>query len=306
MAPVISRCTEVQEMDGKGKGTLATKAIKACDIVMAETPLVRTAMSNTEAPDFEARVGAHMETLAKADLEAFMGLVCPFPEIAPHRIWQVNHFTVDGEDTVYETISRINHSCIPNCAHAFDQATQKGQIRALRDIAVGEEITITYCDLLMPASQRKAHLSYYYKFDCACDACLTPGDLSDTRRAKLSDCLYMMSPLVDKFRAVQNNGETSPQKVKEAVEARKIGIREAGMILRLVDSEGLAGVSDRVHHACDAATFLLIGHPDYQKRWADECVRRLALGGCEAEVQEMQECLNCAMKSPLQSMPLIP
>lgn len=298
--------TEVQDMVGKGKGTVATRAITASELVMEEEPLVKAPMPNTEDPHFAARVAAHMKTVDKAVLDAFMDLVCPFPETTSHGIWQVNHFNVDGNDIVYRNISRINHSCTPNCAHAFDRTTQKGQIRALRDIPAGQEITITYCDLLASSSQRKHHLNYYYKFPCACDACLNPGDLSDTRRAKLSDCLHMMNPLVDKFRNVHHNGQTSDQALREAVEARQIGVKMAGMIIRLVDSEGLVAVSDRVHHACDAATFLLIGHPTYQKRWADECVRRLGLGGCASEVEEMRECLESAMKTPLLLMPAIP
>lgn len=60
----------------------------------------------------------------------------------------------------------INHSCAPN-AFLF---VEDGHIiaRSLRQIPIGEEITISYGDPMLPLKSRREYLKAEYFFHCFC------------------------------------------------------------------------------------------------------------------------------------------
>ncbi|RKP34342.1 hypothetical protein BJ085DRAFT_13641, partial [Dimargaris cristalligena] len=62
-----------------------------------------------------------------------------------------------------------NHDCNPNCAYFFIR--RRAQLRALRPIAKGEEITISYVDPVDPTNWRQEKLLTNYYFDCRCKLC---------------------------------------------------------------------------------------------------------------------------------------
>ena len=94
------------------------------------------------------------------------------------------HIFADGYEgaIVYDIVSRLNHSCAPNLAstgargiHGFADAT--AEVAALRDVAEGEELFISYLtedDLEKPTSVRRALLQSKYNFLCGCGRC-EPG-----------------------------------------------------------------------------------------------------------------------------------
>ncbi|KAL1755487.1 hypothetical protein FB107DRAFT_290823 [Schizophyllum commune] len=93
-----------------------------------------------------------------------------------------------GEDGYYsatfDALSRMNNSCRPNALFSWDTRTFSGSLRALREIAPDEEITVAYCgDIEIPLNERKAFLSSY-GFECACPAC-SAGDVADERCAQI-------------------------------------------------------------------------------------------------------------------------
>lgn len=63
-----------------------------------------------------------------------------------------------------------NHSCIPNCC-VENGADACITLRAERDIAPGEELTITYVPLSLPQSRRQELLNNY-RFVCDCSRCI--------------------------------------------------------------------------------------------------------------------------------------
>ena len=44
------------------------------------------------------------------------------------------------------TVSRMNHDCRPNADYHFDPTTMTQYVHAIRPIAKGEEITISYIE----------------------------------------------------------------------------------------------------------------------------------------------------------------
>lgn len=70
----------------------------------------------------------------------------------------------------------INHSCNPNCVSIFINSSQ--YIKAIREISPGEEVTIAYCDIMQPKSERRAFLYSLFNFECHCARCESE-DLGD-------------------------------------------------------------------------------------------------------------------------------
>lgn len=99
-----------------------------------------------------------------------------------------------------EMVSRINHSCVPNSQfHYSDYA----YVYALKDIAAGEEIQISYASAIMERNTRRARLSQRYGFDCECPACdldTAFGRESESRRerlCKLQNDIYALEKVED-------------------------------------------------------------------------------------------------------------
>jgi len=76
-------------------------------------------------------------------------------------------------------------SCCSNAAFTFHLASLSYEVRALRDIVAGEEITISYVEKLSSAAERQKELTWY-DFICKCPACLDPVT-SDRIRVPLWD-----------------------------------------------------------------------------------------------------------------------
>ncbi|RMX65130.1 hypothetical protein DD238_007585 [Peronospora effusa] len=68
----------------------------------------------------------------------------------------------------------INHSCNPNCIVTFVPKTLDMEIRAMKPIKSGEEITQTYVDIALPRRMRQQRLQRKYHFCCECTRCLQP------------------------------------------------------------------------------------------------------------------------------------
>jgi len=72
---------------------------------------------------------------------------------------------------VYLVPSLFNHSCEPSVDVAFPGGTAAMELRARRDVAAGEELTISYLDSALPRAQRQEHLLKGYGFECRCPLC---------------------------------------------------------------------------------------------------------------------------------------
>jgi hypothetical protein len=72
---------------------------------------------------------------------------------------------------IYPLGSFFNHSCDFN-----SEAIREGRVlvfRAVKDIAEGEEISISYIDATLPFQKRYSQLQQEYYFECGCPRCIT-------------------------------------------------------------------------------------------------------------------------------------
>jgi hypothetical protein len=76
-----------------------------------------------------------------------------------------------------------NHDCTPS---AVANVTADGAVtvRALRDIAEGEEVTISYVDARKSVDERRKTLALHYGFECKCARCVDENHAELKARAK--------------------------------------------------------------------------------------------------------------------------
>ena len=98
-------------------------------------------------------------------------------------IWNTNNFALGRSDSkskngVFPNLSRFNHSCVPSAEFRWHEKMYRQEIRAIRDIDPGEEITLCYFTVeVMEKSRidRQKYLEDHYGFRCDCQACSLEG-----------------------------------------------------------------------------------------------------------------------------------
>ena len=88
-----------------------------------------------------------------------------------------------GHTSIYPFSRLAEHHCRPNCSFSFldhpdDQWASRVQYRALRPIAAGEHISISYVTGYQCTADRRASLSSQYGFFCCCTQCVSEPDLA--------------------------------------------------------------------------------------------------------------------------------
>lgn len=204
---------EVRKLEGKGFGLVATTVIPAGTRIICEKPLLRIpgehfflawgSYSRLDKGQKETFDNLHsyvedrdqMENLSRMYLihSGSNMLESQIDEVVDEQvrvmsIFSVNNFNSPGGLAVYPTAARINHSCVPNTFHGFNPNLKRFTVHAVRDIAPGEEITISYMGspaTFLVRSQRVEHLRTHYGFTCTCPSCSDKTKVSDWRREQL-------------------------------------------------------------------------------------------------------------------------
>jgi hypothetical protein len=201
----LSKLYDIKHAAGKGFGVFANQDIKRGTRIMSEQPLltvppqtdVPTAFSELSRHDQGLFLSVHCRQYNAGDMDSLTALrekpiegldMLTFPVelqakvIAIHR----TNFITAGEKTVVcVKVSRLNHSCLPNAHHQWNENIGAVTVHAMKDIATGEEVVITYVPLCLDRATRTARLGF--KCICAaCDASTAFGEASEMRRKILS------------------------------------------------------------------------------------------------------------------------
>ncbi|KAM0736515.1 SET domain-containing protein SmydA-8, isoform A [Formica fusca] len=97
---------------------------------------------------------------------------------------------------VYPIGAFQNHCCVPNTRHHFDDH-QRLYVSASLPIAAGEELTMSYTDLLWDTSSRRQFLRVTKRFSCNCSRCSDPSEFGSYLGALLcakDDCSGYLLP----------------------------------------------------------------------------------------------------------------
>lgn len=166
---------------GKGKGLLANQSISPGTCILSEPPLFTTANVNTsETP--ERALAAILKSLPKESQRAFLSLHNNNPGKEPlSNIVRSNAYPLGPAADVggvFPQIARINHSCRSNAQQAWNERLGRETVYAVRPIAEGEEITVSY-HVGGTSSARRGQLKQFFGFDCMCEICaLPPAELA--------------------------------------------------------------------------------------------------------------------------------
>ncbi|KAI1331456.1 hypothetical protein F5Y16DRAFT_422983 [Xylariaceae sp. FL0255] len=233
-----------------GLGMVATRTIPRGSLLVSERPIFTIASQEAISVGWPFHVLENFEAMTKADQEKYLALKGDhhllsqidifFLERAQKSddknadvcaIFLTNHTGMNEDGfAVYHLFSRINHSCSPNAASVYHQNSGQMRVYALKDLAEGDEVLISYgIDLLQPHEQRSALL----KFDCKCPVCKLPDHQdSDSRRWRI--------------KGVQNGcvkfitGQAPPDHLIPVADVSE-GLQLAKENVKLFTTEGLIG-----------------------------------------------------------------
>ena len=163
---VVGTAYKVMEIDGKGRGLVATRNLEVGELVVSEKMFLKL----SSGAEYDVSSFCHLDNEV---WEKLMDLSFPSrfkdSEASPDEILQMKFLTncisLDNEESaadsaVFETISLINHSCIPNVAWFTEEEDKtRKEVRVCREIQEGEEILASYISLAeLPLMQQRMDL----------------------------------------------------------------------------------------------------------------------------------------------------
>jgi len=92
-------------------------------------------------------------------------------------IFDTNAFMLVNDDSIWERLgiclpaTRMNHSCLPNSFHYWNEKLGQHVVHVIKDVSAGEELTIAYVQPVQARTARRGQLRAKYGFDCGCAAC---------------------------------------------------------------------------------------------------------------------------------------
>src|SRR4051794_35116623 len=130
----------ITDIEGKGKGMLATREIQRGECIVTESPLLVY-----EEGDSPAALLRIVSAIKKKDQKSFYGLhrQASSSRSVEANIAQTNSLPLGRDATtrgVFRVISRINHSCAYNATHTWNSVTGKEVVVACKTIPEGSEV----------------------------------------------------------------------------------------------------------------------------------------------------------------------
>jgi len=183
---------------GKGEGLVASANLVPGTIIVAEKPLI------VVESDFAViQVLPKFQSLPDDKKAAVMSLYDPGDKLNSKyqhfsqdendrkvmRIFEANSIALCSHQEMninksglYQTISKINHSCSPNVIWTWikeDSSKSIKQVRVIRDIKAGEEIVASYLmksEYFPTREERIKTLRRIWFFTCSCQVCNLKGE----------------------------------------------------------------------------------------------------------------------------------
>jgi SET domain/WD domain, G-beta repeat len=188
---------EIRPSTSKGQGLFATRPIKRGSWIICEKPMftallpgsfnfsylidIYKGFSNLQEKEKNQYLQLHaseqmIDPLVSAVPTEYKEHARKAEEVKVTAIFETNAFNIvstkEGEVSgIFYYASRINHSCSRNAHYTWNSRTETLNIHAIRDIATGEEITISYVPIMFDRYKRRSSLWKRYGFLCTCPAC---------------------------------------------------------------------------------------------------------------------------------------
>ncbi len=188
---------------------------------------------------------------AQQDLRPSVDALSVEEHIKIMAIYETNTFGAGEGSVICPEASRINHSCLPNVHHYWNNTIERETVHAVEDIAAGEEILTTYIQICRDSAERKKQLNLYgFTCDCpACDDSTAFGRASEKRRKRLfqldqglamHSALPVFSPFRNDRKALDAALEYAELLREEGVGNMELTRRFVGLWYHSSDEEGEA------------------------------------------------------------------
>eukprot|EP00927_Polykrikos_kofoidii_P073190 TRINITY_DN69261_c0_g1_i1.p1 TRINITY_DN69261_c0_g1~~TRINITY_DN69261_c0_g1_i1.p1 ORF type:complete len:411 (+),score=26.93 TRINITY_DN69261_c0_g1_i1:100-1332(+) len=174
-----------------GRVLVLTDAVVAGESIVVESPMIRVGIGGTAAFYTETYASLSAEqrlflTKFASNPEMTKNPICSelLPEVDHfRRVLGVNahSFAREEQQALFPLISFAQHSCNPNAAYTSISSLALGRLYAVRDIAAGDHVTISYLPRspnlrLWPKWYRQNELKNLFFFVCCCDLCESAED----------------------------------------------------------------------------------------------------------------------------------
>jgi hypothetical protein len=282
----------IQSIPGKGFGLVATRPIPRATTILLDSPRIIASaqfpvhLSHAQGTSMFSRA---LTQLPPVDREIVLRLDKSLGGSDIEDIMKTNAFSCQmhdgGEDEAYmclfPSVARINHACRPNAHARFMPKTLLMEIKALRDIKVGEEIGISYGRVDLKFQERQRLYKDGWNFECSCDMCTASQYAiagSDQRRARFAQLRKMLENLTPQTYDAQ-------QIVAWEKEVMELSAKEGLDLLLATDYERLAYVYTGLGMSMDAIL------------WAEKAKENLlewtaVEGGPDNQVRRIEELLG--------------
>lgn len=201
----------VKNLPGRGYGVIATSAIEAGTLILAEEPLVKVSDRKRDVEACVSALAQPQQDRYYALHDNFSGMYAPVEGIFKTNAIQLGDTGYGG---VFALASRLNSSCRPNVAVTWSEKQGRIVLHAIESIQEADELCICYISPLATRQERRLELLERYKFLCKCPACTATepeGLSSDERRRRIGELDdYLQSQLrVDPLRSLQLVSKTN-------------------------------------------------------------------------------------------------
>ncbi|KAH8687195.1 hypothetical protein BGZ60DRAFT_521860 [Tricladium varicosporioides] len=193
---------EIKWVPGRGNGLFAKRTLNRGDLILANTPL---GVYNSDAFMMDFQRGYEFlrktyDQLPDESRKIFMKTATHNPGDPVMERINTNAFAgeFEGEQHffLYPETALMNHDCRPNAMYYHNTSTFVHAAHASRTIHKGEEITITYINLLQPTQDRRETLQMIWGFDCKCSLCssgMAATKRSDYNIKKITELHHILS-----------------------------------------------------------------------------------------------------------------
>ncbi|KAJ3876026.1 hypothetical protein F5051DRAFT_376863 [Lentinula edodes] len=191
-------------------GMLARTYIPQGGVVLVEHPVLvlptnmaldASVFGLEESGSYHKALISHLDDQVKREIYSLKNCSTSVNGSTPMGIFATNALNIElevndnglrSQDKKYQALflktSRCNHSCGPNAIWRFDRLTFTLTLSTVRDIHLGEEITISYVDPFLPRHVRRTQLQSKWNLLCHCMYCdvpwTFPGAISQSDKAR--------------------------------------------------------------------------------------------------------------------------
>jgi hypothetical protein len=228
LKPTGSPPCQIHSSPTAGKGLFATRKLQTGGLIFSERPLIVSMSRFTDktAADLEQCLQVlwmrlpDEQGVVLATLHHSPNPPHPLQDIVSLNGWGFDpHPGAEYHTGIFPTYARCNHSCAPNAMARFNQATFAIEVRAVRAVKPGEELFVSYVNVLEDRATRNRTLKEKYGFECQCRVCGEPDATkcaeSDVRRAGIQS----RSNTMERYKAWRNGPSSFPSPPTEIISA---------------------------------------------------------------------------------------